>query len=258
MSSKAGQLEELPGEAPDDQQGVLDFVGDVGHGVAHRGQALGLQQPVFHLLVLGDVPDDAGEIEVAPNFRHGKGDAHGEFAAVPAQGGEAHVLADHPGLPGGHIAPHVVPVLGFIGGRNDEVQILAQGLFPGEAEHLLGALVVADDEVVFVDGDDGVGGAVDDAGVDLLLLAQLLELADQVFQKAGGGAGDQVVQLFRGKIGQPGRHELAIQDEIELFRVQIRQGFDPRAPRPRVGWRTRRCPPAGNLPGKKARSPGAS
>ena len=131
LSSKAGQPEELPGEAADDQQGVFDFVGDVGHGVAHRGQAFGLHQPVFHLLVFGDVPDDAGEIEVAPDFRHGKGDAHGEFAAVPAQGGEAHVLADHPGLPGGQIAPHVVPVLGFIGGRNDEAQILRPGLLSG-------------------------------------------------------------------------------------------------------------------------------
>ena len=108
----------------------------------------------------------------------------------------------------------------------------------GVAEHLLGALVVADDHVVFVDGDEGVGGAHDDAGVDFLLLAQLLELADQGFQETGGGAGDEVVRLFRGEVGHPGGEELAVQDEIEGLRVQIRQAGPPsgRGPGPRA-WR---------------------
>ena len=45
---QAGSLKELPGEATDDQQGVFDLMGDMGHGIAHRGQAFGLEQPVFH------------------------------------------------------------------------------------------------------------------------------------------------------------------------------------------------------------------
>ena len=218
---QARDLEELPGEPPDDEQGVFDFMGDMGHGIAHRGQAFGMEHPVFHLLIFGDVPNDAGEIEVVPNLGHGKGDAHGEFPAVPALGGEAGVLADHPGLPGGHIAAHVSPVFGLIGRRNDDGQVLAQGFVPGVAEHLLGAPVVTDDHVVFVDGDDGVGGAVDDAGVDFLLLAQFLELADQSVQEMGGGTGDEAVQLLRRKIGEPGGQKLAVQDEVEGAGSQI-------------------------------------
>ena len=38
-------LEKLPGEAADDQQRILDFMGDMGHGVAHRGQAFGIGAP---------------------------------------------------------------------------------------------------------------------------------------------------------------------------------------------------------------------
>ena len=137
---EVGKLEELPGEAAHDQQRVFDFMGDVGHGIAHGGQALGLEHPLFHLLVFGHVPDDAGEIEIVANLGHGKGDADGEFAAVPALGREADVLADYLGLPGGDVAPHVVPVIGLVGRRNDDVQVLAQGLLPGIAEHLFGAL----------------------------------------------------------------------------------------------------------------------
>ena len=87
-------------------------------------------------------------------------------------------------------------------------------------------MIVADDEVVFADGDDGVGGAADDAGVDFLLLAQFLELADQTPQKAGDGAGNELAPLWRGETGLPGRQELAVQDEIEAFRTQLRQGFN--------------------------------
>ena len=72
---------------------------------------------------------------------------------------------------------------------------------PGVAEHPLRFLVEADDHVVFVDGDQGVGGAIDDPGVDLLLLAQFLELAGQVPQEGGGGAGHQVGQAVREKVG---------------------------------------------------------
>ena len=206
---------QLPGEPPDDEQGVFDFMGDMGHGIAHRGQAFGMEHPVFHLLIFGDVADDAGEIEVVPNLGHGKGDADGEFAAVAALGAEAGVLADHPGLPGGHIAAHVIPVFGLVRRRNDDGQVLAQGLGPGEAEHLLRAEVVTDDDVVLVDGDNGVGGAVDDAGVDFLLLAQLLELAHQPVQETGDGTGDEIVHLLRRKRGEPGGHKLAVQDEVE-------------------------------------------
>src|SRR5208337_4134636 len=166
----------------------------------------------------GDVPDDPGEIEVVPDLGHGKGDTHGKFAAVPALGLETHVPADHPGLPGGQVAPQVSPVFFLIGGRNQDFQVLAQGLVPAVTEHVLGPPVVADDDMVFVDGNDGVGGAVDDAGVDFLLLLQILELADQPLQEVGEGAGNEPAQPLRGEIGQPGGEELAVQDEIELIR----------------------------------------
>ena len=67
---------------------------------------------------------------------------------------------------------------------------------------------------------------------------KFLELADQGFQETGGGAGDEVARLFRGEVGHPGGEELAVQDEIEGLRVQIRQachrqaggrGFGPAA-----------------------------
>ena len=79
-------------------------MGDVGHGIAHRGQAFGLEQAVFHGLVFGNVPHDGGEIEAPEDFGHGKGDAQGEFFAVPAPGGEAPGPAQDVGLPGGQIA----------------------------------------------------------------------------------------------------------------------------------------------------------
>ena len=216
-------LEKLPGKPPDDQEGVFDFVGDMGHGIAHGRQAFGLEHPVFHGLIFGNVPHDGGKIQVALNFGHGKGDAQGKFPAVPAPGGEAALPAQDVGLAGGQVAPDIVPVDLGEGRRNDEFQVLAQGFGPGVAEHLLGAPVVADDHVLRVDGDEGVGGAHDDAGVDFLLLAQLLELAHQGFQETGRGAGDEVARLFRGEVGHPVGEELAVQDEIEGLRVQIRQ-----------------------------------
>ena len=216
-------LEKLPGKPPDDQEGVFDFVGDVGHGIAHGRQTFGLEQSVFHGLVFGDVPHDGGKIQVALNFGHGEGDAQGKCLSVPAPGVEAALPAQDVGLPGGQIAPDIVPVDLGEGRRDNEFQVLAQGFGPGIAEHRLGAPVVADDHVLLVDGDEGVGGAHDDAGVDLLLLAQLLELAHQGFQETGGGTGDEVARLFRGEAGYPIGEELAVQDEIEGLRVQIRQ-----------------------------------
>ena len=52
----------------------------------------------------------------------------------------------------------------------------------------------------------------------------LLELAHQLFQEAGGGAGNEVSQPApETRSARAGRQELAVQDEVELFRVQIRQ-----------------------------------
>ncbi len=67
---------------------------------------------------------------------------------------------------------------------------------PGVAEDFLGPLIVAHDDMIFVDGDDGVGGAVQDAGVNFLFLAQLLKLAEQCLQKRGAGAGDEVGRVL--------------------------------------------------------------
>ena len=248
-------LEKLPGKPPDDEQRVFDFVGDVGHGIAHRGQAFGLEHPVFHGLIFGDVPHDGGKIQVALDFGHGKGDAQGKFLSVPAPGGEAPLPAQDMGLPGGEIAPHIVPVDLCEGRRNDEFQVLAQGFVAGVAEHRLGAPVVADDDVVFVDGDEGVGGAHDDAGVDLLLLAQLLELADQGFQEAGGGAGERDCPPFPGeKSAIPAVRNWPSRMRSKASGCKSGKGChrESRGPGSRVGGRTRPGPPAGSLPGRRA------
>ena len=36
------ELLKLAGKAADDQERIFDFMGDVGHGIAHRGQAFAL------------------------------------------------------------------------------------------------------------------------------------------------------------------------------------------------------------------------
>ena len=125
------------------------------------------------------------------------------------------------GLPGGQIALQKAGVGLGKGSRHDEFQILAQGFLPGIAEHALRFLVETDDHVVFIDGDQGVGGAIDDPGVDLLLLAQFLKLAGQLLQEGGGGTGHQIGQAVRGKIGLAGDRPPAIQDEVEPVRLQL-------------------------------------
>ena len=56
----------------------------------------------------------------------------------------------------------VTETLAALHGEEVGVRVLAQGFGPGVTEHLLGAVIETYNHVVFVDGDDGIGGAVED------------------------------------------------------------------------------------------------
>jgi hypothetical protein len=125
------------------------------------------------------------------------------------------------GAAGGDIAAHVIPVPLFIGRRDDDAQIFSQGLLPGVTEDLFCPQVVTYDQVIFIDGDNGVGAAEEDAGVDLVLLPEFLKLTEHSFQKRGAGTGDEAGEPFPGRTRQVTNPLLPIQDQVKGLRLKF-------------------------------------
>ena len=175
------------------------------------------------------VPDDAGKIEVFPDFRHGKGDAHGKFAAVPALGVKPHVFTDDMGNAGGNEAADVLPVYLFMGWRDDYFQVLAQGFLPGIAENVFGPPVIAHDDMILVDGDNGIRGGVNNAAVDFLVFEEAGQLAQKGPHGLGRPAREFCAAELRTEILDTWPRLTQVENQVKPFAIEFRQGVAGRA-----------------------------
>jgi hypothetical protein len=172
--------EEL-GETDDGVKGRAEFVADARHKLTFELiKAFGFPVPCLELghvtflqradamfgeFALGHVADDGGDVDAVLSLHRAEADFHGKFAAVFALGkeveGEAHG-ARHSSICKGFAA---AVVGGAVGGRDQQIDILAHEFFAGVAEHLLCGVIGDDDDAVGVDLEDGVGGVFDELAI---------------------------------------------------------------------------------------------
>ncbi len=155
-------------EVGDRGEGLVEFVddhrGDLAHGrqapdVAEfllQGGGAGLGRHPF-----GDVADEAGERVAVAAADLADGELDGKGAAVAVAGDDGAADADDALLAGGEVAREVAVVLGMVGLGHQQIDVSAEHLFGGVAEHALGGGAEAVDDARGVDGNDGVGRRID-------------------------------------------------------------------------------------------------
>jgi hypothetical protein len=131
-------------------------------GAGQEPEALvGEPQRLLGLLAERDVAQEAREARLALGRDGDDGKLRGEDAAVAAQGGQLHPLAQHGGVPGGDDAGEAPAVpFAHLGGDDDLRHLAAHDLHARPPEHALGGGVPLRDEAPRVDGHDGVEARV--------------------------------------------------------------------------------------------------